>query len=189
MQVGKRAAGRVMVILASGGIALGAAAPVSAENFAGCASSGNPCFANNSTHYMSYNLTTGWRAATEATRTQSYETTNLVTILAAHDSSDVYYEVETQQTNYYGIYFCVTPGSYGTCNHAHVTYNGPNGSGLTSSELQSVACHETGHTLGLRHPDFIPAPDDPNVYQCMVVNGFPAFLGAHNVKHINDWYF
>jgi hypothetical protein len=163
----------------------------SAGNFGGCNNgvSFPSCLANNSTHYMSYDLTSGWRTATESTRTQSFETTDLTTILTVHDSSDVHYYVETTAgASYIGKYFCATWGPSGICNHAHVAYNGPNGSGLSTSDLQSVACHETGHSVGLRHPEDSNLPDDPSVYQCMVVNGFPRFLGGHNADHINAYY-
>lgn len=152
------------------------APPAAATNFGGY-------YANNRTHYMSYNLTSGWRTATEATRTGSYETTVLTTVLAAHDTSDVFYEVETQSAPYYGSYFCVTP-SGATCNHAHVTYNGPNGAGLTALELKHVACHETGHTVGLQHPPV----EDAALYRCLVSTSFPDTLGQHNADHINFHY-
>lgn len=186
----KRTHPAAFVLAAAAAVMAGAwSTPAAANNFIGCSGSGQPCFANNSTHYMSYNLTTGWRTATEATRTGSYETTRLTTILSNHDSSDVYYEVETQSASYYGSYFCVTFGASGTCNHAHITYNGPNGAGLTATQLKSVACHETGHTVGLRHPWDVGGDDnDQATYRCTVVNGFPDTLGPHNAVHIDGRY-
>jgi hypothetical protein len=170
------------------------ASPASSHNFRGCADPATePCFANNSTHYFSYNLNASggrWRAAVEFTRVNSYETTDLTTALAPHEASDVYYYIDNTDRGAYGHYYCLYPeaGRPRVCHHAHIWFN--DSYSMTQDQRISVACHETGHSLGLRHPNDAspPAPDDPSVYQCMVVAGFPIFLGPHNTAHINSRY-
>lgn len=82
------------------------ASPASSHNFRGCADPATePCFANNSTHYFSYNLNASggrWRAAVEFTRVNSYETTDLTTALAPHEASDVYYYIDNTDRGAYG---------------------------------------------------------------------------------------
>ncbi|MFN2624747.1 MAG: hypothetical protein ABR520_01510 [Mycobacteriales bacterium] len=181
----------VAAIVAGGSV--GAISAAHASNFGGCAANTTQaCFANNSTHYMYYDLTSGWRAATEATRTQSYETTNLTTILSESQYADVLYGIDTVFTAGFGYYRCLSwvNDGQGKCAKAEVNYSGPRGPELTSSQLQSVACHETGHSVGLWHPADKGLTDDPNIYQCATnrAGSFPPLLGSHNVGHINGKY-
>lgn len=181
-----RLAKMAMAVLASLAITLSGTSPASASNFNGCFNDPQhePCYANNSTQYMAYDLSPGWRSATEATRTQSYDTTDLTTALTVHEASDVWYTVDPLLEKAYGYYTCLAYKGNGMCSHGHISYSGPLGPSLTGPQLQSVACHETDHTLGLLHPN----PDDASIYQCMVVGGFPPYMGQHNVAHINARY-
>lgn len=170
------------------------AAPARSTNFGGCATANQPCLANNSTHWFSYNLNASnkrWRGAVEFTRVNSYETTALTTGLTSHEASDVYYYLDNTDRGAFGQYYCLYPeaGRPGVCHHAHIWFNDSNTGiyALTQDQRISVACHETGHSVGLRHP----LSDHP-VYQCMNrllrPAGFPMFLGGHNAGHIDDYY-
>src|SRR4029453_3668874 len=105
------------------------ASPASSHNFRGCADPATePCFANTSTHYFSYNPKASggrWRAAVEFTRVNSYETTDLTTALAPHEASDVYYYIDNTDRGAYGQYYCLYPeaGGPGVCHHAHIWFN------------------------------------------------------------------
>lgn len=58
----------------------------------------------------------------------------------------------------------------------------------TETQRRRVACHELGHTIGLRHRD--PAPADRGCMFTYVHEsyGAPAYIRGHDQNHINDWY-
>lgn len=166
----------------------------SASNLEGCTQNVvEPCFANNRNHGFSYDLGSRLRAATERTRTQTYETTVLTTVLTDHSGSDVAYSVaDNVEPGVYGYYECrnFKPSDF-ACDHAHIVYHGDFIAGFSDSDLQALACHETGHSFGLRHPLEKGLPNDGAVYGCMIQAGYPGkprFLGQHNADHINNYY-
>lgn len=84
----------------------------------------------------------------------------------------------TLDSDTYGIYSCSTNGSGGVCDHGHVEYNAQLWPDLSGTQRQSLACHETGHSVGLAHPLGSGQQDDPNILQCMVQAGWPMYLGT-----------
>lgn len=155
-----------------------------AGNFGGCSGTNEPCFANNNYHTFIYNLGPRMRTALERTRTESYETTDLTTAVqgSAADSNaeDVYAEfVRNLPFGAVGQYLCVYAGASGTCNHGHVRFDDSQIGGFSDAQLQSLACHEVGHSVGLLH----------GPYECIQSGQVSArYLGSHNVAHINGRY-
>lgn len=172
-------------------LVLTTASAASGTNFAGCdAGEPEPCFANNSYHTATYNLGPRLYTATERTRIQSYETTDLTTAVdtgSTHDvNEDLHYGVDDNLPDgILGRYDCHYYLNGQRCTHAHIRYHGELLTGFSDDELQSLACHETGHSVGLRHPPV----DDATLYGCMV-NGaqLPRHLNPHNVSHIDGRY-
>jgi hypothetical protein len=83
------------------------------------------------------------------------------------------------------------------CNHWHVIIDDES-SGFNTRPTEwyrGLACHETGHTVGLKHADWRtdpPAEVGPNagrydMYRCL---DRPAdqWLGSHNAAHLNGFY-
>lgn len=125
----------------------------------------------NQSRFASYDNVPGW---------STVETTS-------HSSSDVHYIYTTQLPwGIYGLYSCSELYSNGTCDHGHVRYSANRWSGLSGSQRQSLACHETGHSVGLLHPFDDGQADDPDIFQCMVPSTWPAYLGSHNVWHLTS---
>jgi hypothetical protein len=70
------------------------------------------------------------------------------------------------------------------CRHGHVRYK--NSSLSTNTYEKALACHETGHSVGLRHQGSL----SQSTVRCMY-NPVPStdpYVGTHNVNHINGLY-
>jgi hypothetical protein len=54
----------------------------------------------------------------------------------------------------------------------------------------ALSAHETGHAVGLAHPNNADPPQAPNdaLFQTMVTPVFTSNLGAHNIQQINSIY-
>lgn len=127
----------------------------------------------------------------------SYHTTNIDVSISGtvndgyHDAqaSDVYYHnAAGLDPGVYGVASCEVGNGTHVCQHTHVHFRA--GMSGDASFLKSIACHETGHAVGLTHPGSVGAPDIPDIYRCMT-NGstFPPSLGPHNVGHIDGNFF
>lgn len=190
----------VAVALASSAFA----APPAGANFADALTgdcyndAARQCFANSTTHIVDWDLGPRTGVATYATLFQSYNTTDLTISIPegvtvdddAHSVSiDVYY-TNGSLTGLLALTSCLTWSGH-LCTHWHVTYDSDALYGRSDNFLQFVACHETGHTVGLTHPNLDPegySSSDP-VFACMTTSaGSPINLGAHNVHHINSRY-
>jgi hypothetical protein len=144
--------------------------------------------------------------ATNATLFQSYDTTDLTIVDgSAHTGSvDVWYYVnDNLPDGVVGANRCNVAASDSTCNHSHAAYHGDyleelgwNGPGtLNADRRRKLACHETGHTVGLTHginayPNAI-SNSNVSTLQCMVQGTYdnpPIGMGSHNVAHVNSWY-
>lgn len=160
--------------------------------------------ANNRYHWFAYAPTSGPDIVNgfEATRTQSYEGTDLVTSLHGTGVDDsVDWDLYSEKC--YGCHSgtilsiadCrwVTSGTgYAYCRHWHVIHDGDQTDALSAAGHQQLACHETGHTVGLLHPR--DGSRDHSIYGCMPTGvafngaGDARWLRAHNETHISDAY-
>jgi len=145
---------------------------------------------------MSYqfdtNLSSHMRSASDWTLINSYATTDL-NILKVGDGHD------TDWNNHYaigsmpisgliGYHDCVYWVSFSRtrCRHGHVRYKN---SGLSTTTYErALACHETAHSVGLRHHG--SSANSQSIVHC-VWNPVPSndpYVGSHNVAHINGLY-
>lgn len=116
-------------------------------------------------------------------RTINYDPTVLNTSYESnHDLADVAnYDGNYTAETWYGITSCVTTLPASKCDHWHIQYN------LkyidTANEAFHTACHELGHSVGLKHR---PPGETANL-GCMDQPS-DNYLGTHNYNHINGWY-
>jgi hypothetical protein len=143
---------------------------------------------------MSYqfdtNLSSRMRTASSRTLVNSYATTPL-DILHFSDGHS------TDVNNHYAIGPMPSPGLIGyhdciylvansavRCWHGHIRY--ANSSLSTETYEWALACHETGHSVGLRHQGTL----SQSTVRCMY-NPVPSndpYVGTHNTAHINAFY-
>jgi len=156
------------------------------------------CFADTAVHTWDHdNLPTRFTQALVDTLEDSYETTDLrIDFLdEGHTTSvDVWYNVVDLPDRPIGQAVCWGGNGTERCTHWHVSFE-PQNSDFTDQKLQAVACHETGHTVGLNHPQNQAHGwlynDDR--FACMRTEGHQPFgwdqaLGAHNASHIDGFY-
>ncbi|MCU1496255.1 MAG: hypothetical protein JWM47_208 [Acidimicrobiales bacterium] len=153
------------------------------------------CFADNSLHTVTWNLGPRMREATFATLFGSYDRTVLdVVYIRDHRAHvDVAYMIKKLRDlpgrQVIGKADCRVWRRH-RCDHWHVYFDGGQIAGLSQPLLKSLACHETGHTVGLTHGDMDShgwAANDPRFW-CMLYEPYPSGLGEHNVRQINRFY-
>lgn len=166
-----------------------------ATNFGGCryGDENDPCFSSTPYPKWTYELGPRMRGAVEATRTGSYNTTTLEISLAPDpDVFDTYFGIDNNiSPPFVGFYHCIAPGpilvapNQHACNTATITFKGNAIANWSNTALQGLACHEVGHSFGLRHPTV----NNTTTYGCMVSGApFPATMNQHNAAHINSFY-
>lgn len=171
--------------------------------FANC-DVGELCLADNSTHTVfTGNLGTKMRTATHNTLDYSWDTTNIdvvyhsAPVYTGSSETDLIYEYNNALgSTTWGTTFCDDDGGAGKCDQFYIQYHGdkicPGIECDDASFLQSIACHETGHTFGLLHGSN-SAPnqsDTEGTLRCMRTKPVPddPTVGAHNVSQINTQY-
>jgi hypothetical protein len=136
------------------------------------------------------NLSSDMRTASGGTLTGSYATTDLnVTKFADGHRTDLnnQYAIGSMPiSGLIGYHDCVywVSGSRTRCRHGHIRYK--NSSLSTNTYEKALACHETGHSVGLRHQGSL----SQSTVRCMY-NPVPStdpYVGSHNVAHINGLY-
>jgi hypothetical protein len=170
---------------------------ISATNWAG-ASGGAGCNppdnirANDSNHkFYNDDLTAAMTTASVSARYYDFDPTNLSTSLSTLATADViqrdwpigtYCGVDFSPNifgNIIAMAICqeLTPGN--RCAKFNVSYDTNDTNGFTDSERQLVACHELGHTVGLRHGGG----------GCVETGQFNlVHLSSHDISHINQNY-
>lgn len=195
---------RLLVVVVAAGLVVAIAAPISASNFVTnrpvvCAEgpgSNTPCMTD--TADFSWNAELGPRMSNAVLDTlyNSYDTTDLVVeAYPSHDSSvDVHYQMSQLPDSVFGMYQCVykVPGSTFRCNHGHIRFDPEASAGLSDDELRGLACHETGHSVGLTHgaeasPVMSNGDDELRCMQTPIAQVVPT-LGPHNAAHIDANY-
>jgi hypothetical protein len=138
------------------------------------------------------NLSAHMRAASDWTLTKSYATTdlNIVKFADGHrtDLNNQYAIGAMPIAGLIGYHDCVywVSLSRTRCRHGHIRYR--NASLSTTTYERALACHETGHSVGLRHRG--TTANTQSIVRCVwnpVPPGDP-YVGSHNVAHINSLY-
>ena len=161
------------------------------------------CQADSSVHTVYINaLGPKMQAATVFTLGLSYDTTDLSVIYHGNSAvtysgtleTDVIYENNNSlPSNVWGRTRCDdnSPGG-GKCDQFYVSYHADkiDAEIPTNTTLQrAIACHETGHTVGLLHgANSSPAQAQTAVeFRCMRTSPLPAVesMGPHNIHQVN----
>lgn len=174
--------------------------PGMASNFSGAngrtgCGNGSPVnMADNATHGFFYsNLKDTTRTAQNATRTNVYNPTdiNTITVSTVTSTTDVvvYDNDYTTYCGYtwdgsgglYGLTTCVSLNSANECEKHEVRYDNSDLDPASAANREAMACHETGHTVGLLHR---------NTDTSCIANPFTGarVLSSHDRSHINANY-
>jgi hypothetical protein len=139
-------------------------------------------------------------ASINATMSGSYNGTDLNTsydstpVFSGAGETDMVYRAKNQDfndsgQNLIGYMWCddVVNGSAYRCDQAYINFINAG-----SVATRALACHETGHAVGLLHgEDAAPVTaNDSTIVQCMatpIINSRP-YLGTNNVSNINSVY-
>ena len=174
---------------------LASAAVVRATNFGSIIYTTNPesgaWLANNRTHEVDlHNTTTEWGAAIQWAMTNALDPTVMNTVLVDGSVYDVRV-VDDNYNNFLTAWTSCPPeaqvsGShpYKVCRGQKIHVNLQNVSGYTVTQRRSLACHELGHTVALRHVD------NPDAASCMRVNVInrPTTYSGHDQNMISSNY-
>lgn len=143
------------------------------------------------THTFQYDSTTvNTTNMVNWTRTNVYDPTDLVTSFSSGSSVDVIVRDANYTTlcgytwhgsggTVYGLYVCEAVMASGNCNRSSTYYDTGYTEYTTEANRRGLACHETGHSLGLAHYGAYTG--------CMEQTG-PYFWNnsAHDRGHINS---
>jgi hypothetical protein len=178
------------------GVLVVTAAPGRADNFG--ASSGqysDVALSDDSLVSWQYStiLPNRYRDSTAWTINNSYSTTDLNYLKYAdghrEDLNNYYSVTNTMPVDgWIGFHDCIywVSSISSHCKHAHIVYLNVDLKSTTYNK--ALSCHETGHSVGLRH--FGVNATTPEVVRCMY-NPVPRtdpWVGWHNTAHINQWY-
>ncbi len=159
-------------------------------NYFGQGSGGCCLYADNGSHdFYHYALTTNMRNAMEHARVNSLDNgTDMSTVLRG--SSDSKTDVISYDTDYTGTFWDTHDASYectstngtntGNCQQAKLRFDLSWLDGYNQFQREAVACHETGHSVGLDH-------HSSNTDTCMYYAGSAGNNGfnQHDKDHIN----
>lgn len=191
----------VIGFCAAAALAAVVAPPAIAGNFTGAngrtgCSNGSPVnMADNRDHYFWYeNVTSAVSSAVNYTRTNVYNPTVINTHNDSSNKSttDVVVRDEDYSTycgyswhgsggSLWGLTTCDSTNSASECEKHTVRYDLSYFNAAGTTDERGLACHETGHTLGLTHRD--------TDSRCMKTFGpYPTTLAGHDVNHLTNNY-
>lgn len=171
--------------------------------------SGGTCMGDNALHTVYVDLGYGTQMAIAVwdTLNLSYDTTsvNIQSTSIMHGSTDVYYGGDNSGPPgaNFGVTTCLdyNAPSNKACQHWHVkfylnnisSWNYTQNTTFGYNARRHIACHETGHTLGLMHgSQATPTMSDlAAAIYCMQTHPAPApfvpapLVGPHNAGHLN----
>lgn len=134
-------------------------------------------------------------AATEWTWNFSYTTTDLNVSYTTSSSADARYSnTNSLSPGLIGLYSCTDADSVDVCDSALIVYDGGNMADEyydTTTEWRALACHETGHAVGLTHQNDAYPYNETAANAACVQTPVPRTtntVGGHNVAHINTYY-
>jgi hypothetical protein len=172
----------------------------SANNWAGatgntgCTSTLN--MADNETHTVWYydSLRADGRQATNRARNHDLDPTAINTIDATSDSSIIDAVIFSQYYTTFcgldwsggiaGFTMCVSTNSQDRCERHEIRYNELALDNLNDDRDQSLACHELGHSVGLKHRQVEGAAGNG----CMDNDHFYPDYTDHDRSHLSDHY-
>lgn len=122
----------------------------------------------------------------------SYDTTDLqIHVGTGNDLfTDVYYRSLDLIPGLVGLSSCDYWRGH-LCDHWVVSFDHIEIEGWSDTALKALACHETGHTVGLTHPNVTNhgKPNDDIFFHCMRVNNYSSgAVGSHGTGHIDNHY-
>jgi hypothetical protein len=171
-------------------------APASADAFGGCYgfASAQGCVPDNFNHWYCFSgaVNTNLRTAFATAMTNLDNLTRYAAFVEGAGCNGVTDLVVVQNTALplRGQYTCEAKNAFGDCERATLSFN-PNNL-TTANDRVKTACHEIGHSVGLKHGITDGAsPDNGSYTDCMKSGAITAGLDfdgydAHHVVHINN---
>lgn len=152
---------------------------------------------NNGTFCQTDNAALSWYAQASITSTagiqsslyNSFDTTDVNVryedppVYSGGAETDVIYQQGALDPFVAGMAWCNDAVDSRKCDQHYVRF-------VDSSPSRQLACHETGHAVGLTHPtEADPASTaSDSRYYCMMNDASNSYLGDHNVYEINRTY-
>ncbi len=140
-----------------------------------------PYYAEGSHHtFVDESLNYYWGVAADRAEVILGDTAMSAAWVTYHAADIALYSQNEGDAGYYGYYQCVTELSSEICSHAHIVFN--TFYETTTQIRKSTACHEVGHSVGLKHK---------NDYDgCMHSDEeFPIDYGdPHDLNHLSSKY-
>lgn len=166
------------------------ATTASADTFGGC-NSNEGCLPDNFSHVYCFNgaMNSNLQNAILGALQYLHDETSYDVVLDGNGCVNTTDLVMTQDTSLgaRGEYDCIIPNSQGNCERAHLRFN-PNNLPSANDRVKT-ACHEIGHSVGLKHG--IDGVDNDDYTDCMFSGAIPPGLNfdeydAHHIAHINN---
>lgn len=178
-----------------------------ADNFGSTARGGTPqqrvVLGNNNVHEIRFTTVAGDPGALDARREEAtrfaisnvYNPVRDLTMRTTGGDPDVWVYYDDYGANgVAGWVDCPSssqtggPQARGWCRFSQARYNEHYVSGDSQARARSRACHELGHTIGLRHPS---DENDPDTFaSCMSTPTSASKIGitVHDTNHLNNHY-
>ena len=151
------------------------------------------CRTDNSTltDFKEASVSQAWRTAINATLSNSYAPTDLTVV---HETSgdyhggsetDIIYQVKRNPGGQAGIAWCNDATSDTVCDQHYIRF------APWTTPAEQMACHETGHAVGLVHgPNANPPlkPGDKKLLGCMIYGQDAPQISSYGASEINRVY-